>query len=210
MIYEMRTVTFKPGSMSEVLSVNQQTHRIFSPKYGETLGLWTVEIGALNRLWRLCAYDSHEDYRQKREGLSKDARWQNEHLSKVSQHLVQHETRILTPVMPVQAPEAAGNIYEYRYYRTAPGQASRYASQMERAASIRKKHVCDVGMWIAESGQPDEFSHMVAHPSMEARTSQRAAMAADAGWADIQSEIAPLLVDARSEILVPLAWSKMR
>ena len=51
---------------------------------------------------------------------------------------------------------------------------------------------------------------MVAHPSMEARTSQRAAMAADAAWVDIRSEIAQLLVDARSEILVPLAWSNLR
>ncbi|GEM_PF-1646378 len=210
MIYEMRTVTYKPGAMSEVLSVNQKTHEIFSPKYGETLGLWTAEIGALNRLWRLCAYDDYGDYRQKRAALAKDARWQNEHLSKVSHHILQHEARMLTPVMPVQAPEAAGNIYEYRYYRTAPGQVSRYASEMERAASVRKKHVCDVGMWITEAGLPDEFSHMVAHPSMEARTAQRAALMADAEWAEIQSEIAQLLVDARSEILVPLAWSKMR
>jgi len=210
MIYEMRTVTYKPGAMSEVLSVSQKTHEIFSPKYGETLGLWTAEIGALNRVWRLCAYDDYEDYRQKRAGLAKDARWQSEHLSKVSQHIVQHETRILSPVVPVQAPVAAGNIYEYRYYRTAPGCVARYGSEMKRAAAIRKKHVCDVGMWITESGLPDEFSHMVAHPSMEARTSQRAAMAADAEWADIQSEIAPLLVDARSEILVPLAWSRLR
>ncbi len=210
MIYELRTVTYKPGSMPAILSVNEKTHQIFSPKYGETLGLWTGEIGALNRLWRLCAYDSHDDYRQKREGLSKDARWQNEHLSKVAQHLVQHETRILTPVVPGQAPEADSNIYEYRYYRTAPGQASRYAAEMARAAAVRSRHVCDVGMWITESGQPDEFSHMVAHPSMEARTVQRAALMADAEWADIQSEIAALLVDARSELLVPLAWSKMR
>ena len=210
MIYELRTVTYKPGSMPAILSVNEKTHQIFSPKYGETLGLWTGEIGALNRLWRLCAYDSHDDYRQKREGLSKDARWQNEHLSKVAQHLVQHETRILTPVVPGQAPEADSNIYEYRYYRTAPGQASRYAAEMARAAAVRSRHVCDVGMWITESGQPDEFSHMVAHPSMEARTAQRAALMADAEWADIQSEIAALLVDARSELLVPLAWSKMR
>ena len=210
MIYELRTVTYKPGSMPEVLSLNERTHEIFSPKYGETVGLWTAEIGALNRLWRLCAYDDYEDYRKKRVGLSKDVRWQSEHLAKVSQHILQHEARILAPVVPVQAPAAAGNIYEFRYYRTAPGQVGRYASHMERAAAIRKKHVCDVGMWVTEAGRPDEFSHLVAHPSMEARASQRAALMADAEWAEIQREIASLLVDARSEILVPLPWSKLR
>lgn len=210
MIYEMRTITIKPGAMPEVLSLSQKTHEILSPRYGETVGFWTAEIGALNRLWRLSVYDSFEDYREKRDGLSKDARWQSEFLSKVSPHLLHRETRILKPVMPVQAPEAAGNIYEYRYYRTVPGQISQYASHMARAAAIRKNHVCDVGMWITEAGLPDEFSHMVAHPSMDIRTSQRAALMADAEWAEIQREIASLIFDARSEILVPLAWSELR
>ncbi|MDE0408928.1 MAG: NIPSNAP family protein [Alphaproteobacteria bacterium] len=209
MIYEMRTVTLKAGAMPDFLALNRESRSILT-EYGTIEGMWVTEIGALNRVWRLCSYDSHEDYRNRRAALAADTRWQNEYLSKVSQHLLNHETRIMNPVGPLQAPGGTGNIYEYRYYRTAPGSVARYASLMERSVAVRRKHVHDVGMWTTESGQPDEFSHMIAHSSLEARTSERAAMNADAEWVELHREMVPLLMDARCEIILPVSWSNLQ
>lgn len=59
-------------------------------------------------------------------------------------------------------------------------------------------------MWITEIGSLDEFTHMVAYPSMAAREEQRSAMIADAEWSRIHKEITQYVEDARVELLLPV------
>ena len=119
-------------------------------------------------------------------------------------------SRLLDPILPLKAPEAEGNIYEYRNYRTAPGRVREWAKHFQAIMPVREEYSKNVGAWITEAGQPNEVSHLWAYPSVDARTERRAAVAGDPRWREFLGKAGPLLEEMHSTILLPAAHSPLR
>ena len=206
MLHELQTFAVKSGALGEMLAENRSAMEIARPHGGTLEGSWTSEIGALNRFWNLWSYQDLNQRQEMWAGIAKNSRWTEHRLSSC---VLRRDSRIMTPTAPLKAPEATGNVYEYRYYRTTIGDASRLADLMTEAIPTRAAYVHDVGMWITEIGRLDEFSHMVADTSMAAREEQRSAMIADAEWSRIHKEITQYVEDARVELLLPVSGSAL-
>ena len=209
MIHELQNLNVRSGALAQALAGNQAAGDIARPYPGTLEGSWTTEIGALNRVWNLWSYEDLNQRQAMWEALAKDSRWM-EHLPRLSSCILRRDSRVMTPIAPLNAPEGAGNVYEYRYYRTTVANASKVAELMAEAIPTRAGYVHDVGMWITEIGTIDEFSHLVAYPTMAAREEQRSAMVADAEWSRLHKEITGYVEDARIELMLPTDGSALR
>ena len=210
MIHELQTFAVKSGALTEMLAENQSAQEIARPDLGTLEGAWVSEIGSLNRVWNLWSYQDLNQRQEMLEALAKDSRWTEQYLLSLSACVLRRDSRVMTPLTPLKAPEGTGNVYEYRYYRTTLANAPKLAELMTEAIPTRAGYVHDIGMWTTEIGTLDEFSHMVAYPSMAARKEQRSAMVADAEWSRIHKEITHYVEDARVELMLPVAWSALR
>ena len=209
MIHELQTYAVKSGALVEMLTENQSALEIARPYHGTLEGSWVSEVGALNRVWNLWSFQDLNQRQEMWEALAKDSRWTEQHLPRLASLILRRDSRVMAPITPLKAPEDTGNVYEYRYYRTTIANASRLAELMTEAMPTREGYVHDIGMWITEIGSLDEFTHMVAYPSMSAREEQRSAMIADAEWSRIHKEITQYVEDARVELLLPVSWSAL-
>jgi hypothetical protein len=69
MLVEMRTYVLKPGALPEFMhQMASEGIAIEQPVLGRLLGYYSVEIGSVNKVIHLWAYDSFEE-RQRRRGL---------------------------------------------------------------------------------------------------------------------------------------------
>ena len=124
MIYELRTYTLKQGSVPEVAKNSGTVGRdIRKDDYGKLEGYWVTEIGPLNQVMHMWSYESVSERQRLRAELAKNKRWTGEYVPLTRPHLVRQDNRLLNAVIAPTAPASAGNIYEFRNYRTRPGAA---------------------------------------------------------------------------------------
>ena len=122
MIYELRTYTLRAGAGPTVAKNAGEVGRaIRGDDYGKLEGYWLTEIGPLNQVMHLWSYTDLNERHRLRGELTKNERWAKEYIPLIRKHLIRQDIRLLDPVLPLKAPEADGNIYEYRNYRTARG-----------------------------------------------------------------------------------------
>lgn len=57
MIYELRTYMVKPDKMDELLLLWEREGKPIIDKYMKVLGIWTTDIGPLNQVVHLYAWD---------------------------------------------------------------------------------------------------------------------------------------------------------
>jgi hypothetical protein len=97
MIVEVRTYTVKPGKTAEYLRLYQsQGLAVQSHHLGRLLGYYESEVGNLNQIIHMWAYDDYTDRDRRRAALFSDQRW----LTLVAQlyELIDHmENKIVTP-----------------------------------------------------------------------------------------------------------------
>jgi hypothetical protein len=97
MFVEQRLYTFAPGKGSEFDRIYQAEGREVQERYlGAPVGYYYSEIGMLNQVTTLWAYESLNDRVERRERLFKDPQW-IAFLAKARALLVTQETRILKP-----------------------------------------------------------------------------------------------------------------
>lgn len=77
MIVEMRSYVLHAGKLPEFMSLMQaEGIGIEQPILGRLLGFYSSEIGSINKVIHLWAYDSYEDRQRRRSVLAADPRWQ--------------------------------------------------------------------------------------------------------------------------------------
>lgn len=97
MIVEERDYRIKPGKVAEfVATYEQHGLPIQLELLGTFLGYFTSEIGELNHVIALWAYDSLDDRLARRDRMMADPRWQ-EYLARVTHLLDMQQTRLLRP-----------------------------------------------------------------------------------------------------------------
>ena len=97
MIVEERIYRMKPGKAPEYIKgYAQEGLAIQRPILGNLVGYYATEIGELNLLVHMWAYEDMADRAARRARLSADPRWQA-YLPKVSSFVEHQQNRILNP-----------------------------------------------------------------------------------------------------------------
>jgi hypothetical protein len=109
------------------------------------------------------------------------------------------------------APAAAGNIYEFRNYRTKTGGAvKQWLDAFTAVLPHREKYSKIVGLWHTEAGQPNEVCHLWAYPSLNARAEARANAMKDPAWQEFVGKNSLLLEEMHSTIMLPTPHSPLK
>ena len=118
MIIEMRTYTLQPGTLAEV-----------EKRFGEALpnrekhsklaAFWHSEIGPLNQIIHVWAYDSFEHRAAVRAAARKEAGWPPPIREFVAAQ--QSEVFLPAPFSPALEPRQVGPLFEIRQYTLMPG-----------------------------------------------------------------------------------------
>lgn len=97
MIIEQRTYELKPGSLHEFLRAYEaEGLAIQSEALGRLLGYFVSEVGELNRVVQLWAFDSFEDRGERRAALSGNPAWRA-FLGKVVAMVEKQRNELLVP-----------------------------------------------------------------------------------------------------------------
>jgi hypothetical protein len=104
MIYEMRTYTIKIGKMQEYLGLFEEVGLAIISKYSKLVGYWYTEIGELNQIVHIWAYDSLDVRAQRRKALYEDPEWLEKFIAYGLPLLEKQESKILyaTNFSPLQ------------------------------------------------------------------------------------------------------------
>jgi hypothetical protein len=107
MIVEMRTYTLAPGDTGRYFKAYAEKGlAIQKPILGHLVGYYAVEIGALNQVVHLWAYDSLEARAQRRATLWADKDWLA-YIREFGHLVIKQENQILTPAPFFKVPEPA-------------------------------------------------------------------------------------------------------
>ena len=104
MIYEMRTYSLKVGKTPEYLRlVESEGIKIQKPHLGNLVGYFHTEIGVLDQIVHIWAYEDLEDRRRRREALIQDEAWLA-FIPKIQVLIDKMESKILksAPFSPLQ------------------------------------------------------------------------------------------------------------
>jgi len=212
MIYELRTYTVKPGTTGDMVKAASTVSReIRKDDYGKLEGYWWTDIGPLNQVMHLWSYPDLNERSRLRGELAQNPRWTGEYVPLIRPLILRQDVRLLNGVIAPVAPQASGNIYEFRNYRAKPGGAARQWLDLFTGALVhREKYSKIVGLWQTEAGQPNELCHLWAYPDLNARTAARAAALTDPGWQAFIGQSTSLLEEMHSTILLPAPHSPLK
>jgi hypothetical protein len=97
MYYEMRTYTIKPGKMGEYLTLFKEVGYPIISQYTTLVGFWYTEIGELNQVVHIWAYESLDDRARRRADLYKNPNWVSDFVSKMLPLIEKQENKIMLP-----------------------------------------------------------------------------------------------------------------
>lgn len=98
MIIEERTYDLQPGHIAEYIELIQNEGiAIQRPILGKLVGYFHTELGPLNQIVHIWAYDSFEDRAARRAKLAADPQWK-EYAQKVRGMSIRQQSKILRPM----------------------------------------------------------------------------------------------------------------
>ena len=156
---------------------------------------------------------SYEDMNHRMEVKAKLAvneAWRNEYLTKAGPLIIRQDNRIMTPTRPLNPPQSEGNIYEYRYYRCKVGKTKPFAEALTAAMPVRERHSKNVCIWITDTGQPNEVSHLWVYKDLNQRAATRASAGADPDWQNFTKNGPDNLEEMHASILTPWTHSPLK
>ena len=211
MIYEFRTYTTQPGKAPLLASYSADIGRaIRGDDHGKLEGYWLTELGPLNQVMHLWSYNDMNHRAEVKARLAANDAWRNEYLPKAQPLMIRQENRLMTATRPLTPPPDTGNIYEYRFYRCKVGQTRPFAEGLTGAMKIRERHSQNVCIWVTDTGQPNEVSHLWVYKDLQHRAEARAAAAADPDWQAFISNSPNRLEEMSSTLLLPWSHSPLR
>src|SRR3984885_67370 len=171
MIIEMRTYTLQPGTLAEV-----------EKRFGESLpnrekhsklaAFWHTEVGPLNQIIHVWAYDSFEHRTAVRAAGLKEANWP----PPIREFVVSQQSEVFLPApfSPPLEPRQVGPVFEVRQYTLAaggiPGMIERWAPKIDARTKLSPL----VGAWYSEFGALNKWVHIWAYKDAAERQRIRA------------------------------------
>jgi hypothetical protein len=212
-LYELRIYTTKPGVMAEYMRIVAEVGMpIRKNDFGTLVGAWTSDIGQLNEYYHLWAYPDAGERTRLRAGLSKAPGWQDKYLAQSRGMVIAQRNQLMTADedIGVRSVEGSGHIYEFRTYKSLPGQLGGWQATFKRSLPRRETHSKLVALWNAEVGGLNAASHLWVYDSMQHRTEVREAMAKDAELRELRGNGVQSLISQESTLLLPTSFSPRR
>lgn len=207
MIYEIRTYTLKPGSVGEYLKRFAESYPIRA-KHSPMYGMWNTEIGPLNQIVHIWAYENLQQRADTRSAATKDpsGKW-----PPGTQDLtVTQESDILTPIEGVthqEGPQELGGLYELRMYTYAPGSVQSVAKTFSEKVAGRAALYPVAGIWTSELGNLNRLYQLFPYKNWAHRDEMRAEYLKSGVWPP-HSEARPISQLVRH--MIPAPFSPLR
>jgi hypothetical protein len=205
MIIEMRTYTLQPGTLAEV----EKRFAEGLPgreKHSKLAAFWHTEIGPLNQIIHVWAYDSFEHRTAVRTAASKEPGWPPAIREFVTGQT--SEVFLPAPFSPALEPRQVGPLFEIRQYTLIPGAIPGLIERWSEKIEGRQKFSPLVGGWYSEFGALNKWVHIWAYKDANERFSVRAAAAATGQW---PARNPPgVVVKQENALVMPSAFSPIR
>jgi hypothetical protein len=208
MIYEVRTYTFRPGTLAEF--VERYSKRLpLREKHSKLGAFWQTEVGPLNQAIHVYPYEDLAQRTAVRDAMAKDTALAQ--LPGGRDLIVEQQAEIVTPA-PFMHPLGSrdygtGNVYEMRIYTFAPGDIPKVLDAWGKAIEAREKFSPLAACWTSELGGLNKFTHVWAYPNLNERARIRAETRTTGTWPP-QTGVRPIRQENR--ILVAAPFSPVR
>jgi hypothetical protein len=203
-IYEVRTYTLKPGSVTEV--EKRFGEAITAREKHSKLGaFWHTEIGPLNQIIHVWPYESLQHRTDVRAAAAQEVGWP----PKIQEFLETMESEIFIPA-PFMRPlgnQSLGGVYEMRTYTYQPGAIGEVLKIWAAAINDREKLSPLAACWYSELGGLNKFVHVWAYKDLAERTKIREESQKLPNWPPPTRQF---LVRQQNKILIPAAFSPMK
>jgi len=205
MIIEMRTYTLQPGTLAEAEKRFGEAlpHR---EKHGKIAAFWHTEVGPLNQIIHVWAYDNFEQRNAVRGAAMKEAGWP----PKIQEFIVVMKNEVFhpAPFSPPLEPRQVGPLFEIRQYTLTPGSIPGLVERWSEKIEGRQKFSPLVAGMYTEFGALNKWVHIWAYKDANERTSVRAAAAATGQW---PARNPPgVVVKQENAFVVPASFSPIR
>lgn len=179
MIYEFRTYTLHPRSLPKFLQLFGEA----LPKREELsklTALWYTEIGPLNQVIHVWAYDDVNDRDRTRAAAVEAGIWP----PPTSDLIVDMKSEILhrASCSPELTPAEVGPYFEMRSYVLKPGSAPRMAERWAEYLPGRVALSPLVGAFTSDIGGLNQWIHIWAYNSLDQRMAVRDQAKAAGSW----------------------------
>ncbi|MEE9199515.1 MAG: NIPSNAP family protein [Dehalococcoidia bacterium] len=204
MIYEVRTYTLATGAVPqyEESFARAMHHR---EKYSKLTAYWHTEIGPLNQVVHIWAYDDLAHRAKVREAVAKEPNW-----PPAEAHLIQHmESEIVVPapfMRPIE-PGHYGNIYEMRIYDCQPWAMPEIMKRWGEKIPGREKYSPCLACGYTELGGLNKLIHIWPYESMEERARIRQESVKSGDWPPNTREF---ILRMQNKILIPAEFSPVK
>jgi hypothetical protein len=179
MIIEMRTYTLHPGTLAEV-----------EKRFGEALpsrekhsklaAFWHTEVGQLNQIIHLWAYESFEHRAVTRSAATKEAGWP----PAIREFVTNQQSEVFhpAPFSPPLEPRQVGPLFEIRQYTLIPGAIPGLLERWSEKIEGRQRFSPLIAGMYSEFGALNKWVHIWAYKDATERTTARTAAAATGQW----------------------------
>src|SRR5205823_14671546 len=174
MIYEIRTYNLKPGKVAEYEKLFEEAYPT-RQKYSPLYGYFHTEIGPLNQLVHIWAYENLQQRADVRAAASKDpsGKWP----PKGTDLLLTQENDILQPIKGMtewQGPQQWGNLYELRMYTYPAGEVAKVAEKFAEGYAARAALYPVAGIWTSDLGNLNRLYQLFPYKDWAHRDQMRA------------------------------------
>jgi NIPSNAP protein len=206
MIIEVRTYELKPGSVAEV----EKRFGDGLPareKFSKLAAFWHTEIGPLNQIIHVWAYENFEQRAAVRKASQESGAWP----PPIREFIVSMNSEIFVPApfSPGLEPRQVGPLFEIRSYTLAaggiPGLIERWAPKIDERVKLSPL----VGAWYSEFGTLNKWVHIWAYKDASERQKVRADAIARGIWPPGGGPAGAMLKQ-ENKLVLPASFSPLR
>jgi hypothetical protein len=208
MIVEFRTYTLQPGStptvedrFAEALTTSGRT------KVSPLAAFWHIEVGPLNRIIHVWAYDSFEDRTRLRAEATKLSGWPPNIREFVTEQ--KSEVFIPAPFSPALSPASHGNLYEIRIYTMKPGAIPEQIERWSTQIGERTKLSPLVFAGHSELGGLNRWCHIWAYKDAQQRFDVREKARKEGIWPP-KGGTPGRMIAQENMLVVPASFSPLK
>jgi len=206
MIIEVRTYQLRPATLAEAERRFAEALPI-REKHSKLAAFWHTEVGPLNQIIHVWAYDSFEQRAAVRAAAAKEEGWPPAIREFITAQ--QSEVFVPAPFSPPLTPRQVGPLFEIRQYTLAPGAIPGMIERWAAKIGERTRLSPLVGAWYSEFGALNKWVHIWAYKDAAERQRIRADAVARGIWPP-GGAASGVVLHQENMLVMPASFSPIR
>ena len=206
MIIEVRTYQLRPATLAEAERRFAEALPI-RERHSKLAAFWHTEVGPLNQIIHVWAYDSFEQRAAVRAAAAKEEGWPPAIREFITAQ--QSEVFVPAPFSPPLTPRQVGPLFEIRQYTLAPGAIPGMIERWAAKIGERTRLSPLVGAWYSEFGALNKWVHIWAYKDAAERQRIRADAVARGIWPP-GGAASGVVLHQENMLAMPAAFSPIR